>query len=1075
MRKILYGLLFIFSSLALPFTLQAQIFRPFFRHLTANDGLSQGSVYAIMKDTCGFLWFGTKDGLNRYDGYNFKVFIHNQSDSTSLSDNFVTVLFCDKKGRIWVGTQYGHLDLYIPQLEVFRKIQLDKLTKGPLSQSAITEDDRGNIWLGTSDKGIVEISIKDKIHNELLASTEVPFNYSITNWNDKNTKAFKSDLVSALLYDESGTLWAGIGKELFSLKPEYNPKTGKSILREIKLYHFALSKRVDIPDILNLYQDSNGNIWAGTSEGLYVLDKAKKLFVPYKGRGIKPSSGIRSITEDSKGRLWLGTFSNVFILDLKSNSFIPMLDLLNNNGGAICIKQDKSGTIWIGTNGYGIYTYNPNIVHFNSFTKKSGIKWSNPSIRSIFQDSKGRLWIGTYGGLYVMNREKDSYRMINVRMSNPVKSIMQDREGKIWLTSDLGIACINPNKILFMWDRNNKLNLTNKNFVKYFSHIPGDSLSLSSSFVTGIFQDKNNTIWAVTPGSLEKLNTKTFRWRHYYFNKNPGPQNDPSPTSIIQTSDGTIWFTSRSGLWRFNTVSKSFVNYTAGYGENKLSSNVTISLCKDSFNYDSILWIGTEGGGLDRLNINTGAITSFTESDGLPDNVIYGILTDSKGNLWLSSNKGLTEFNPLTKSITNYKAVDGLQGNEYNTGAYYKSPQGELFFGGINGFDSFLPDEEADIKNNPKVVITNIALFNKTLIIGDSTGILKQSPQFTKSITLNYKQNELAFTFSYLDYTNPRNNKYEYKLSGFNKNFILSGTQHTVSYTNLDPGKYLFIVRGKNGNGKWSTHEAKLLINILPPFWMTWWFRIVVVLLFIAIGPAIYFRRVSMLSKEKQQQEMFSRRLIESQENERKRIAAEIHDSLGQNLLVMKNRALLALEKLELTDDLRDDLMEISGTASSTLQEMREISHNLRPYELDRFGITEALKSVVEKVNDSSTISFTINIDDIDGTLTKEAEINIYRIVQESLNNILKHSDATKAEVKIIKSITGLEIEISDNGNGFNDSIKESLWKSFNKDKFDNHGFGLNSIYERVRLVGGTCSIKSALKLGTTIKINIPV
>jgi len=1016
----------------------------YLRHLTADDGLSQSSVYAILQDTCGFVWFGTKDGLDRYDGYNFKVFVHDPFDSVSLPDNFVTALFQDKKGRIWVGTQYGSLDVYDPRFENFHRVWIGDSIKGPFSDAAIAEDNEGNLWFGTSGDGLVEISFADNHGSAKSAQGDIPFKYYVSKWDTSNTKAFPNNVVSALLCDRSGTLWAGVGGELLSFDPCSNK-------REVKEYNFLPPPDKINAEILSLYQDSMGDIWAGTNAGLYKLDKRRNLFVSYfedSRSNHQQLGGIRTICEDTRGRLWLGTFSSIFLLDLKDNQHQL---LLNQQSGAICIKRDKSGAIWIGTGGYGLYVYTPNVIHFESFTEKSGVGWPNESVRSILVDSEGRLWIASYGGFYMMNRGRKTFGIIHTKMSDPVRSILQDRDGKLWFASDLGIACMNI--------RNNS--------IRYFSHHPEDPASLSSSIVAGLFQDSHGAMWAVTPGCIDKLNIKSGTWSHFYFDRNPGPQNDPPPTSMCQTSDGSIWITSRTGLWRFNPETKSFTHYVEGSDEKKgLSSNITLSLCHDPFQH--VIWIGTEGGGLDRLDIHTGEVTTFTEADGLPDNVVYGILRDEGGTLWLSTNKGLAEFDPRTKSIATYKQADGLQGNEYNTGAYFKSPSGELFFGGINGFDAFQPDESQHENYDPNIVITGIDLFGKPLAARDKSGVLSESLQNTKSITLDYKQNVLSLTFASLDFNDPRKNKYEYRLIGFDRDFIPANTSRTVTYTNLDPGKYTFVVRGTNSSGMWSSREANLQILVLPPFWMTWWFRAIVIAAFVSIGPAIYFRRISAYNKEKRQREMFSRRLIESQENERKRIAAEIHDSLGQNLLVVKNRALLALEKPELAEDIRDHLAEISDTVSSTLKEMREISRNLRPYELDRFGITEALKSVVERVGDSSGVSFTMDIDNIDSVLTKEAEINIYRIVQESLNNIVKHSKASGAQVTVARFNNRLQIVVRDNGIGFYSSSSDG-------DKDGNSGLGLDSISERVRIINGTYEIESLPGSGTTISINVPL
>ncbi len=1052
MHKPWRALQFLLSFLALYLPARAQTSGFGFRHLTTEDGLSQSSVYAIQQDAAGFMWFGTKDGLDRYDGYHFKVFVHSQLDSSSLSDDFVTALFQDRKKRLWVGTQYGNLNLYDPRLDKFQRILIPSLAKGPYSITTITDDNDGNLWVGTGGGGLMEFTFPPRHDNGPSARGDnpIPFGYSVSVWNDSNTEAFRANRVPAVLYDESGTMWIGVGDRLLSFDPDARSK-------KFEYHPFALAAGVTRPEILCLYRDSASNIWAGTTAGLFELDGQRDLLVPQlygnqSGSGQQPK--IRTICGDTQGRLWLGAFSRVLLFDVKRKQYQTLPEHPAFRSGAVCIKRDRSGAIWLGSNGYGLYFYTPNVIHFESFTKKTGVdlNWPGESIRSIFEDSRERLWIGTYGGLYVANRSRTSFRVVRTKLGNPVKSIIQDRDGNIWLASELGVARMNPHT----------------NAIRYFNHRTGDPASLAFPSVSGIFLDRHGTIWAVTPGSLERLNKISDTWSHFYFDSKAIPPNDPPPTSICETPDGCLWFTSDKGLWQFNPKTGLFHQFENGVGRDYgLSSNATLSLCLDPSNPGRFLWVGTEGGGLGRLDIQTGKAIAFTVSDGLPDNVVYSVLSDGKGNLWLSTNDGLVKFKPGTKSVTAYTQADGLQGNEYNSGAYFKSRDGELFFGGINGFDAFCPDEIQHDTYEPPVVMTGIYLFNKALAIGDNSGILRQSLQNTKSIALDYKQNVLSLTFAALDYTEPGKNKYEYRLIGFDHDFISSGTSRTVTYTNLDPGKYTFVARGTNSDGTWSTHEARLRIEVLPPFWMTWWFRSIVAILFLSVGPVVYFVRISALKKEKGQRESFSRKLIENQENERKRIAAEMHDGFGQNLLVMKNRALLALEKSGLPEDVRGDLNEISSTASDTLKAMREMSRNLRPYELDRFGVTEALTSAAERVRNSSGIPIAIEIDRIDGLLSKEAEINVYRVVQECLNNIIKHSRASIAEVSVARSGNHLQIIVRDNGIGFYPS-------SSDVEKNVSQGLGLDSISERVRIVGGTYGIESAPGEGTTITISVP-
>ncbi len=1027
----------IFFLVLLPLSIaRAQTSGSYFRHLTADDGLSQSSIYAIVQDTSGFLWFGTKDGLDRYDGYHFKAFVHSSHDTSSLSNDFVTVLYRDRKGRMWVGTEYGQLDLYDPRLDNFRALRILKASQRSYSINAITEDANGNIWVGTTGDGLIEVSIDSNRTGVRPNRDDISFRYSVTTWDSTNTKTLRSNVVSSLLRDEDGSLWAGVAGRVFSFETLH----GKMILAS---HHFLLPPGTTNPIVLSLYQDSTGRIWAGTNVGLFDFNRRKDLFVPYF-RDDRPEdrdlSGIRSICEDSQGNLWVGTFASVFRLDLRNHKSRLML---RGEDGAICIKCDRSGTVWIGTNGNGLYVYTPNATHFESFTKKtaSGLGWPGESIRSIFQDSRGRLWIGSYGGLFVANPALNSFRKFKSKMIDPVRSIVQDSSGRLWFASDYGVASLSPRS----------------GAVRYFRHRPGDPSSLASSIASAVFLDPHGTIWAVTPGVLNRLNGKSGAWSRYYFNKTSDATNDPPPTSVCEPPGGSIWLTSLNGLWRFNTTTKTFRRY--------MDRDATLSICPDPSEPSRYLWIGTDGAGLARLDIRTGVVTSFTESDGLPDNVVYGVLSDAEGNLWISTNNGLAKFNPVSRQVVCYTHANGLQGDEYNSGAYFKSPEGEFFFGGIYGFDAFWPGRERHDNYDPPVVITGIYLFNKPLAVGGTPAILSQSVHETRSIALDYRQNVLSLRFASLDFTAPWKNMYEYRLVGFDPRFIRCGTSRSVTYTNLDPGKYIFIARGTNSAGKWSGREVRLLIHVLPPFWMTWWFRGMLIIGLIALGSIAYVIRVSRLKRDGLRQQLFSRQLIESQENERRRIAVELHDSLGQNLLIIKNKLLGGAKRIAGTDEIRALFDDVTGVVSSSIQEVRDISQNLRPHHLDQLGLTLAIESVIDTVAGSTNIEIVSDIENVDGLVPADSQINFFRIVQEGLNNVIKHSNADRASVVVRKLKDRIVLSIEDDGTGIDEEYlngKEGC-------------LGIVGMRERAQILGGQISFSTGPDRGTILRLVVPV
>jgi signal transduction histidine kinase len=475
-----------------------------------------------------------------------------------------------------------------------------------------------------------------------------------------------------------------------------------------------------------------------------------------------------------------------------------------------------------------------------------------------------------------------------------------------------------------------------------------------------------------------------------------------------------------------------------------------------------VLWIGTDGGGLNRLNTVTEQFTSLTTKDGLPNNVVYSILTDTSLQLWMSTNNGLIRFDPRTNDIAAYDAQDGLQSNEFNRNEYYKTGDGKFYFGGIYGYNAFYPSQILKNTIPPIVVITEFRLFNNPVIGGDLSSVLNRSITETDSIVLEYTDNMFSFQFAALDYNAPKKNRYAYQLAGFNSDWINANTARIATYTNIDPGTYVFRVKASNSDGVWNEEGTNIVVTVLPPFWMTWWFRGFLVLIFVSTGPTIYYFRVSQLKREQRRQQEVSRMLIESQEAERKRIAQEMHDSLGQELLVIKNRAVMGLKTAGEDSKEKRQLEQISDGATNVLTLVRTLSHGLRPPELDRLGVTETIRSILSNVREASNMTLHAELDVIDGMIKKEDEINLIRILQEALNNIEKHSGASVIDISIKCEQRHIAFTIKDNGKGFAaDTVK--------------HGIGLAGISERVRILHGAIAITSAPAEGTMISIDIPM
>jgi signal transduction histidine kinase len=523
---------------------------------------------------------------------------------------------------------------------------------------------------------------------------------------------------------------------------------------------------------------------------------------------------------------------------------------------------------------------------------------------------------------------------------------------------------------------------------------------------------------------------------------------------ITEDRQGALWLGGVSGMSRFKDG--VFTNYTTEQG---LSNNYVRDIYEDA---DGTLWVGTYGGGLNRFK--DGRFTHITTREGLFDNIVSRILEDENGNFWMSCNRGIyrasrKELNDLAEgrvkaiNSVSYGVADGMKSNETNGGgqpAGWKDLEGKLWFPTVKGVVRIDPD---NFNRLPPPVVIEQVLVDKTA--ADSH----------QSIRLRPGQSDLEIHYTGLSLTAPEKVRFRYRLEGYDRDWVDARERRVAYYTNISPGTYAFRVMAANNDGVWSTQDATIQVVVVPPFWRTWWFISLSVFAIAAIAFLLYRRRIGQLERAHAAQEAFSRRLIESQENERKRIAAELHDSLGQELLIIKNRAALGLKLLEDADRTREQIEQIAGTASQAIAGVRQIAYNLRPYHLDEIGLTQSLEELVERISGSCPVSFAARIDYIDDLCPKDSAINLYRIVQEGINNVVKHSGATEAKLLISRSPREVEVLIEDDGQGFNPA----------GDAARRPGFGLTGLAERARILGGTLSVDSAPGRGTVLKLRIPV
>jgi signal transduction histidine kinase/ligand-binding sensor domain-containing protein/CheY-like chemotaxis protein/AraC-like DNA-binding protein len=1036
-----------------------QQFTSNYKILDKRHGLSQVTVTSIIQDRNGFIWVGTQGGLNRFDGNEFKVFQSNPTDSTSLSNNYVTSMTEDSDGNIWVATFAGGVCKYDPRTEKFKRYIRQEKDTTKISSNVITvihTDDENRVWIGHTS-GIDLYNPEKDAFEPVLISEKI-----------------NSMIVDDLVSDENNNIWIGTRSDVIVLNAE--TKQTEKIFKHDPNDKNTISGNW----IRQISVDNNGLIWIMTL-GYYMnsinpkTNEVKHYFNNPSENKPENNPHTRYIYHSKSGEIWLATeFYGLVKFDpetetIKLPTNQPVKETNTSAFQGLTIFEDSTGSFWMGTYETGLIHYN---INANPFNYRRNL-FSDPndprtdSFTVVFEDKDGFLWLSTNKkGLSRLDRQTNTVetfpeipKYLKINESDlRVQNITQDKNGYLWIgTRGNGFIRLDPKTREFKVYEN-RINQNNQTGRNAF-HI--------------IYEDHEGKLWIAALGILTVFNPETENFKIYRYN----PDNDkslPGPvvSAIFEDDEHNIWLGFYSdGIYYLDRETETF--HQVEYEPNDVfDPDAKIVTC---FFYENneIVWIGTTGG-LFKYNKNTKASEQYTNRNGLPSNTIYLILKDEKGNLWLSTNDGISKFNPEKGSFSNYQPEDGLKQAEFNifSGCISKT-NGLMYFGGPIGLNFFDPMK---IKDNPNIPPVAIAEFKKYNTKGDFVEI--PGVNYADLIELTYKERDFSVELASLDYNNPSKNQYAYRLEGYNKNWVEIGNKREISFTNLSPGNYTLKVKGSNNDGVWNEQGKSLQINILPPWWGTWWAYSLYALAFLGLLYTLYRYRVNQIETD---------RLKELDEAKRKMYTNITHE-FRTPLTVISG---INKELQEQTDERfkeQLDLIEYSSRNMlylvNQLLEVRKLESGKMSLYLIQDDIISFLKYIVSSFETyGKTKNISVHFVSITNTLIMDYDADkLLMIMSNLLSNAVKYSNAGDDIYLQVDEIDNtLQIRVVDSGRGIPEKELPRIFDRFYKienyddDNIDGVGIGLAVTKELVELIGGEITVSSKINKGSIFTLTLPI
>jgi DNA-binding NtrC family response regulator/ligand-binding sensor domain-containing protein len=878
-----------------------------FQHLTVSDGLPNNHVKCIIQDHLGFIWFTTQNGLVKYDGYTFKIYTPEPNNPSSISTRDPISVIEDHQGDLWIGTWSDGLIKFDRETETFKNFLPDDSNSNSIITDGVFvlyEDSKGVLWLGTVGEGMEKFDRETEIFTHYRHDPE-------------NLNSLSNNAVNAIVEDSERNLWIGttVGLNKFNKKTE----TFERFMNESENPNSIINNQIH-----EIIEDHSGNVWIATAGGLSKYNPKQDSWKNYINDPNNPNTltdnYLSFVFEDSKNRIWVGSrWNGLNLFDPISDGFTRYNSNSNNPSAissdyTVSMTEDRSGVLWIGCWLSGLNMLDPysnKFKHYNNIPGNPN-SLSNNWVWCLYTDSEGIIWIGTRrGGLNRFDPQTETFKNFisnpNDRttiIDNSIGYVFEDSRSNLWIGTNNGL---------------NRYNRSNETFERYYLEREDDR-NIVNGTIMSIVEDSDNNLWLGTyGGGLIKLDLNSIQEDDLSFTRYMHDPEDSNSINLnrINTlfidSFGSLWIgTDVGGLDKYLPESESFQhNY-----ERESGLDVILCIHEDK---SGRFWIGTYNGGLNLFHRETGEREIFSTKDGLPHHTIKDILEDDIGNLWLSTERGISKFNYEKKSIRNYTVSEGLQAGFFHMRAATLGKNGEMYFGGINGFNRFNPNDLTDNPFPPEVVISDIKLFDKSLRIGGDSPLITHV-NLAEQIELSYNQNDITIEYVALHYGRSEEITYKYKLESYDKNWRSAGTNRYATYTNLQPGDYTFFCKATSSDGVESKALASLKIVIIPPFWQTLWFKTLILLLFISVLYSGYRIRIRQLEKK--------RKLLEERVTERTEAACKLQSALDE-VELLKNR--LQDENIYLQSELKvehnfENIISTSDKFNKVLNSVEQVA-----------------------------------------------------------------------------------------------------------------------------------------------------